>query len=137
MAYAGRHNIYEASIRRMVDQALQLQEQEFRQQHEGDTDEQLLEYLRSTALRLRHSPWPGEITGGSYLTERFGTWPKALSMARLPAPQTPNRPQSFLRIQRETERQKIVYRQRKAEKKALAEKRIALQNAKKLQSNPR
>ena len=34
MAYPGRQNIYEATIRRMVQQALEDQEQEFREQHE-------------------------------------------------------------------------------------------------------
>ena len=47
MAYPGRHNIYEAAIRRMVQQALQQQEESFREQHESDTDQQLLLYLRA------------------------------------------------------------------------------------------
>ena len=46
MGYAGRHNIYEATIRRMVTQSLEAQEQQFRQTHEQDTDAQLLELIR-------------------------------------------------------------------------------------------
>ena len=38
MAYPGRHNIYEAAIRRMVQQALEEQERSFREQHQKDTD---------------------------------------------------------------------------------------------------
>ena len=133
MAYPGRHNIYEATIRRMVQEALEQQEAEFRQQHGMDSDQQLLSYLRSCAMRLRHTPWPGEITGGSYIQERFGSWDRALAMAGLPAPRTVNQSKAFARVLDETEKQKELYRQRKAEKKALAQKRLAQQAAKKKQ----
>ena len=131
MAYPGRQNIYEATIRRMVREALTQQEQEFRQQHETDTDAQLLAYLRAWAIRKQRAPWPGEIVGGSFIQERFGSWDRALAMARLPMPKTANRSQSFVRVQEETQNQKEIYRQRKAEKKALAQERLAQQAAKK------
>ena len=131
MAYPGRQNIYEATIRRMVKEALEQQEQEFRQQHIEATDEQLLAYLRAWAIRKQRAPWPGEIVGGSFIQERFGTWNRALAMARLPMPRTANRSQSFARVQEETEKQKERYRQRKAEKKAMAQERLAQQAAKK------
>ena len=131
MAYPGRQNIYEATIRRMVREALTQQEQEFRQQHETDTDAQLLAYLRAWAIRKHHTPWPGEIVGGSFIQERFGSWDRALAMARLPMPKTANRSQSFVRVQEETQKQKEIYRQRKAEKKTLAQERLAQQAAKK------
>lgn len=131
MGYPGRQNIYEATIRRMVFEALEAQEQAFRKEHALDTNEQLLVYLRSCASRLQHSPWPGEIVGGSYIEERFGTWVRALALAKLPAARTPNQQKTFLRYQEEVERQKEIYRQRKAEKKVLAQKRLADQAAKK------
>ena len=134
MAYAGRNNIYDATIRRMVQEALAQQEQEFRQRHEAAADEQLLAYLRAQAIRLHHTPWPGEIVGGSYIEERFGSWSRALILAKLPAPRTANRNKSFVRVQRETEKQKEIYRKRKAEKKALANQRRILQEAKKKES---
>ena len=134
MGYPGRHNIYEATIRRMVQEALEKQEQEFRQQHEADTDDQLLVYLRSQAVRLHHTPWPDEIVGGSLIQERFETWQRALALAKLPAPKTPNQSKSFLRIREEEERQKEAYRKRKADKKVLAQKRLAEQAAKKKQA---
>ena len=134
MAYPGRQNIYEATIRRMVQEALAQQEAEFRLYHEADSDEQLLAYLHRCAVRLHHTPWPGEITGGCFIEERFGTWKQALILAKLPAPRTANQSKSFARVQEETEKQKAVYRQRKAEKKALAEQRRAQQTARKKQS---
>ena len=134
MAYPGRQNIYEATIRRMVQEALEQQEAEFRQQHQGDSEEQLLAYLRSCAMKLHHTPWPGEIVGGSFLEERFGSWKRAVALARLPIPRTPNQSKAFARVQEETERQKGIYKQRKAEKKALSAQRRAEQNARKKHS---
>ena len=131
MAYPGRHNIYEAAIRRMVQQALEAQERSFREQHQKDTDQQLLLYLRESAMKLHHTPWPGEITGGGLIRERFGSWDRAVLLARLAAPRGLNQPKNFLRVQEETERQKEIYRRKKAEKKILAQQRIAQKGRKK------
>ena len=131
MAYPGRQNIYEATIRRMVQEALEQQEQEFREQHKEDTDQELLMYLRVCAIRLHHTPWPGEIVGGKLILERIGSWERAVMLAKLPAPRTANQQKNFARVQEETERQKEAYRKRKAEKKILAQQRIAQQGAKK------
>ena len=134
MAYPGRQNIYEATIRRMVQEALEQQEQEFRQRHEADTDEQLLDYLRAWAVRKHHTPWPGEIVGGTYIQERFGSWNRALLLAKLPGPKTANQSKAFARVQEETEKQKEIYRQKKAQKKALANERRLQQDARKKSS---
>ena len=131
MAYPGRQNIYEATIRRMVQEALEQQEQEFREQHKEDTDQELLMYLRVCAIRLHHTPWPGEIVGGKLILERIGSWERAVMLAKLPAPSGQNQQKNFARVQEETERQKEIYRKRKAEKKILAQQRIAQQGAKK------
>lgn len=130
MAYPGRQNIYEATIRRMVQEALEQQEADFRQQHAEDSDEQLIAYLRAWAIRKQHTPWPGEIVGGTFIEERFGSWNRVLALARLPVPRTANQSASFARIKEETERQKELYRRKKAEKKRLAQKRLAQQAAK-------
>ena len=124
MAYPGRHNIYQAAIRRMVTQALEAQEQQFRQEHEQDSDEALLNLLRNWVSVHGYTPWPGEMTGGSYLTERFGSWERLVSLAGLKVPTHPNCQQSFARVKEETERQKELYRRKKAEKKQLAQKRL-------------
>ena len=135
MGYPGRQNIYDAIIRRMVQEALELQEQQFQQEHGSDPDEQLLSYLRSCAIKLNHTPCPGEILGGSMIEERFGSWERALALARLPEPQTLNQSKNFVRVRLETERQKKVYRQHKAEKKVLAAKRRAEEEAKRKKSD--
>ena len=121
MAYPGRQNIYEATIRRMVQEALEQQEADFRQQHAEDSDEQLIAYLRAWAIRKQHTPWPGEIVGGAFIEERFGSWNRVLALTRLPVPRTANQSASFARIKEETERQKELYRRKKTEKKQLAQ----------------
>ena len=125
MGYPGRHNIYEATIRRMVTQALEAQEMQFRQDHAQDTDAQLLELIRDWVSDHGYTPWPLEIPGGSYMAERFGSWEALIELAGMEPPTHPNRQQSFQRFREETERQKAIYRRKKAEKKQLSQKRLA------------
>ena len=131
MGYAGRNNIYEATIKRMVTQALEAQEQDFLNTHAADTDEQLLTYLCQCAASLGHTPWPGEMIGGSFIEVRFGSWKNALLKAKLSHPITPNHPSNYARIQVERTNQEAIYRQRKAEKKLRAQQRQAQQSKKK------
>ena len=130
MGYPGRHNIYEATIRRMVTQALEAQEMQFRQDHALDTDAQLLGLVRDWVSDHGYTPWPLEIQGGSYMAERFGSWEALIDQVGLKPPAHPNRPQSFQRFREETDRQKAIYRRKKAEKKQLTQKRLTQQAAK-------
>ena len=130
MAHPGRNNIYDATIKRMVTQALEAQEQEFLLQRSTDSDEQLLDYLRDRAAALKHTPWPREIVGGRLLQQRFGSWQNAVLRAKLPAPSTPDKISGFARIQEETERQKMIYREKKAAKKQRAQQRMKAQKEK-------
>ena len=117
MPYPGRNNIYEATIKRMVNEALEAQEQEFAQNRGSDSDEQLLAYLQFYTQLLGHTPWPREIVGGSLIEDRFGTWQTALIKAKLPKPSTPDKTSGFARYQEQTQRQKELYREKKAAKK--------------------
>ena len=130
MAYPGRNNIYDATIRRMVSQALEEQEKEFVLQWDAADDEQLLDYLRRKAQELGHTPWPGEIVGGKLIEERFGSWRNALEQGNLPQPNTPDSYNSFPRVKEETERQKTIYRQNKAAKKQKALERMRQKDGK-------
>ena len=76
------------------------------------------------------------MVGGSYLLERFGSWERVLRLAGLPDPKATNRPQSSERYRQEELRQKENYRLRKAEKKQLAQKRLADQAAKRRARKP-
>ena len=130
MPYPGRNNIYDATIKRMVNEALETQEREFAQNRGGDSDEQLLAYLQFCAELLGHTPWPREIVGGRSIENRFGSWEKALAKAKLPKPITQDKLTGFARYIEETERQKVVYRQKKAAKKQKAQQRQKMQKEK-------
>ena len=113
MPYPGRNKIYEATIKRMISQSLEAQEQEFAFGHGSDSDDELLAYLSSCASVLKHTPWPREIVGGGLIEQRFGTWRNAVLKANLPMPTTPDKPSGFVRYQEETQRQKAMYREKK------------------------
>ena len=131
MPYASRNDIYEAVIRRMVTESLQAQEEQFALEHENDTDEQLLTYVRVWAQKLGHSPWPREIAGGEMILKRFGSWDRVLQNANLRQPVTANKPSAFARYHAEERQQKMVYRQKKALKKQKAQQRLKEQEERK------
>lgn len=126
-----RHAIYNAVITRMVNEGLGKKEEAFAFIYSNATDEELLAYLRKCASELGHSPWPKEIVGWIYITERFGDWKTALHKAHLPNPKTPNHPMSFQLVMEEYEIQKQIYRKNKADKNAKAAQRRAEQEKKK------
>ena len=108
MPHPGRNNIYDATIKRMVNETLEAQEQDFAKNRADDSDEQLLAYLQFCAELLGHTPWPREIVGGSLIENRFGSWEKALAKAKLPKPITQDKLTRFARYQEEVERQQVV-----------------------------
>ena len=114
----------------MVNEALEVQEQEFACNRGNDSDEQLLSYLCFCAGILGHTPWPREIVGGSLIEKRFGTWQTAIVKAKLPMPTTPDKLVGFARYQEEEERQKAQYREKKAAKKQKAQQRMKTQKEK-------
>lgn len=114
----------------MVNEALDAQEQEFAQNSGGGSDEQLLAYLQFCAELLGHTPWSREIIGGRLIENRFGSWEEALVKAKLPKPTTQDKLTGFARYIEETERQKVVYRQKKAAKKQKNQQRQKIQKEK-------
>lgn len=102
---------FDQQVDKRVRQSLEKQEVEFACEHEHDTNDQLLEYvrefaeelgrtphadeiigqllayLRRCAEELGRSPVKAEVEGGSYIAKRFVTWPLALQLAWLPLPQ--------------------------------------------------
>ena len=123
MTKPNRNQIYDAVIRRMVSESLMEKEETFSREHEFDPNEKLLSYLRQMAAQLEHTPWPKEIIGWQLITKRFGSWQEAVIQAGLPMMNTPNSPTKFLLYRNEVERQKIIYRNNRAEKKQKAMQR--------------
>ena len=60
--------------------------EEFIREHGGDSDEQLVAYLRQCARALGHTPYRGEVKGSEFIKERFGGWSVALVVAGLELP---------------------------------------------------
>ena len=126
MPTPSRNDIYEAVIRKMVNQALEEQEERFEEIHGKDTDEALILYLQDRARELGYSPRYKEIIGWRLLEQRFGVWNEALQKAGLiPAARCPVT--KLPRIVEETEKQKELYRQKKAEKKLKNKQRMEAQ----------
>lgn len=48
------------------------------------SDDEILEYLRTCAEALGHTPYSYEVEGGRYIAERFVSWSIALTEAKLP-----------------------------------------------------
>lgn len=126
MPTPSRNEIYEAVIRKMLTQALEKQEDIFEQIHKQDTDEHLILYLQDCARELGYSPRYKEIIGWRMLEQSFGSWNEALKRANLtPARKCPVT--KLPRIIEETEKQKALYRQKKAEKKQKNKQRMETQ----------
>ena len=56
---------------------------EWLEQHENDTDEQLLEYVRSQATDPEKVRKPGRMIGGFFISRHFGGWKIVLERAGL------------------------------------------------------
>ena len=122
-------------FRQTVDQrtweALMAQEQQFIAEHARDTDEQLAALIRTRARELRHSPQALEVTGSLYMTERFGSWEKALAAADQHTPRGTIRFTRTDRFRAEYRRQSEILRVEQEQKKAHREARNAALAAKK------
>lgn len=74
---------FDNHVHSRVTEELEKQNQYFAKAHAKDTNQQLAEYVKECAWGLGYTPWPGEIIGGGYIRERFGSWNQALKAASL------------------------------------------------------
>ena len=61
-------------VRRRTMQFFYDQSDEFEREHENDTDEQLIDYVKAIALGMGRMPKPIEVPGGYYIEQRLGRW---------------------------------------------------------------
>ena len=66
----------ENKVRARVQARLDESNEAFLQEHKDDTDEELMEFVRSQASALGRMPHPLELPGGLYLHKRLGDWDK-------------------------------------------------------------
>lgn len=76
----------EQQIDQRVKAALRQKQEAFEQEHQNDTDEQLLDHVRQEAVKLRFTPNPGDLIGGTYIYKRFGNWERVVALCGLPKP---------------------------------------------------
>lgn len=102
----------------MTNAALKEKNAAFIEAHRGDTNAQLLAYLRSCAAELGHTPYPKEIYGSGLLMERFGGWPRVVAAAGLPEPTCAVPKGKRLIYTRELKEQSLVFKEKQEEVRA-------------------
>ena len=112
---------YRERIKQRTKDALEQQDEEFIAENEDAPDSVLLDAVRSRARELGYTPYPVEVTGGALIIRRFGSWDRALTMARLPLPHGAHKLTDSRRYKDEYARQQKLHR---AEKKAKKEARL-------------
>ena len=75
-----RGTAFENIMRHRVEDGLKIREARFRLEHTGDSDLQLITYVRQCAKEMGHTPNGCEVVGGSYIAERFGGWGKVVKL---------------------------------------------------------
>lgn len=74
---------FDRKVDERTRQSLKDKEAAFPKEHHGDSDDELLLYIRKCAHELGHTPLCCEIIGGTYLSQRFGSWEKAVYLSGL------------------------------------------------------
>ena len=76
---------YEQHITARTVAALEEKEKDFPRLHAGDSEQELIEYVRRCADEMGYTPTMREVIGGTYIAQRFGGWPAVLKEAELVA----------------------------------------------------
>ena len=112
----------EQQVDQRVKAALREKQEAFAQVHQEDTEEQLLDYVRQEATKLRYTPNPGDLIGGPYIYKRFGNWERVVALCGLPKPGKMPPMKSRTIYKEEYKRQLELFRQeRRAQQKIRSE----------------
>lgn len=115
---------FQKQVRERTRKSLLQKDADFAKLHKHDTDEQLLEYVRSCSKELGRMPHAGEIIGGTYIASRFQGWAQVISAVGLPPP--PAMPAFENRLIYKTEyklQERLLRQERFAGKEAAKEER--------------
>lgn len=83
-----------------AERNLRHREKEFAAAHEGDTDDELLIYLKAFAAKHPEQPlFKADVPGGELIGKRFGGWKDALKAADLPEPEGKHETIGYTRAQ--------------------------------------
>ncbi len=112
---------YQKEIDRRTRQAIEEQNELFRQEHANDTDRELLALLSARKAELGYVPQPVEVLGADLLIKRFGSWDRAIQMAGYRFAKGTSKLTLSQRYKDEHKKQVILYkadRQKRSEMKA-------------------
>ena len=128
----------EQQVDQRVKAALREKQEAFAQVHQEDTEEQLLDYVRQEAAKLRYTPNPGDLIGGPYIYKRFGSWDRVVALCGLPKPGKMPPMKSRTIYKEEYKRQLELFRQeRRAQQKTRSEAVQARKEQAKLEEEAR
>lgn len=128
----------EQQVEQRVKAALREKQEAFEQAHREDTEEQLLDYVRQEAAKLRYTPNPGDLIGGPYIYKRFGNWERVVALCGLPKPGKMPPMKSRTIYKEEYKRQLELFRQeRRSEQETRSEAVQARKEQAKLQEEVR
>lgn len=104
-------------LERRTNAALEQKNYLFVQEHSGDSNEELLDYVVQCAETLGYTPRYDEIIGGAFIVGRFGGWYKVLEYSGLPPMGKKRRPKGRRIYLDELRHQAALYRSEKRSKK--------------------
>ena len=114
------------AVLRRAERMIAYQNIQFILAHQNDTLEQLTAYLSACRDTLGHVPAWREVLGGDLIDLRFGGWAQALhsiGQTGYDDAQEPPRVQDTQLFRNEYDRQRVLDKQKKLEKKALSRER--------------
>ena len=122
---------YEQYIVARTTAALKEKEKSFSDLHAGDSEQELIQYVRRCADEMGYTPTIKEIIGGTYIAQRFGGWPAVLKKAELVADHAcPAQTKRYI-FMKEREVQAELHRQEREAKR----KTRAIKNKMRVQKN--
>ena len=108
---------YDTYIDRRTREAIRCKSEEFEREHAEDSDAELLDLIRAKADELGYVPYAAECLAASLIIRRFGSWNKAVRMAKLPHPKGPYHLRDTRLYQEEYKLQQKLRRIEKEQKK--------------------
>ena len=114
------------AVLRRAERMIAYQNIQFILAHQNDTLEQLTAYLSACTDKLGHVPAKCEVLGGDLIDLRFGGWAQALhsiGQTGYDDAQEPPRVLDTQLFRNEYDRQRVLDKQKKLEKKALSRER--------------
>ena len=120
---------YDTTMDQRTREAIYQRAVEFEQEHENDSDEELLNLIRERTDELGYVPYAAECLAARLIIQRFGTWSKAVRMAKLSHPMGPFRLRETRLYQEEYKIQQKLHRIEKEQK--LKNRRVAALERKK------